>query len=372
MSGAPPREPLGSGGADRACPACLRRCWLLGALNARLEYAGRDPGRLVDLLDLSDERLLRALSGTELERLRSCYARLDPARMPAAAGVRRICRHDPDYPAALARGSGAPRMLHVAGGLARLRELLGEPAVAIVGTRAASDYGLEIAHGLARGLAASGITVVSGLSEGIAAAAHAGALEVGGATATVMAGGVDVCHPVSCRALDRRLREAGCALAELPCGQRPRSWCHTARKRIVVALARMVIVVEAGERPGELVHARLALETGTILAAVPGRVTSPLSRGPHALLAEGARLVRGPQDALDALYGVGVREAPLERRALEPRLQAVLDRVGAGWDSFDELTARGAPAADTLLALAELELRGELTRGDGGRYVPRL
>ncbi len=93
-----------------------------------------------------------------------------------------------------------------------------EPTVAIVGARAASDYGMEVAHGLARGLAASGVTVVSGFAEGIAAAAHAGALEARGPTVTAMAGGVDVCHPASRRALYRRLRETSCALAELPCG----------------------------------------------------------------------------------------------------------------------------------------------------------
>lgn len=355
-----------------ACPDCLRRSWLLGALNGRLEYVGRDPERLVSLLELSDEDLLRALGGAELEQLRTRYEQLDPERMPAAPAAQGICRHDPRYPATLTQRAGAPSVLYVAGGLERLRELLRGPAVAIVGSRAASDYGMETAHGLARGLAASGVTVISGFAEGIAAAAHAGALEVGGPTVTVLAGGVDVCHPASWRALHRRVCAEGCALAELPCGCRPRSWCHTARARIVVALARAVIVVEAGERPGELLHARLARATGRALAAVPGRVSSPLARGPHALLRDGAQLVQGPQDALDLLYGVGVRTAPSADPMLEPDLRAVLEQVGAGRDTHAKLTAGGAAHEKTLVALAKLELCGALVRGDGGRYLPRL
>ncbi len=109
-------------------------------------------------------------------------------------------------------------MLHVAGGIDRMHALLTQPAVAIVGTRRASDYGMEVAYGLARGLAASGITVVSGLAEGIAAAAHQGALQAGARTVTVMAGGVDVASPASWRGLHRRIAAEGCALAELPCG----------------------------------------------------------------------------------------------------------------------------------------------------------
>lgn len=362
-----------------ACRSCLRRAWLLGALNGRLEYAGRDPERLMELLGLSDEELVRAVGGgSEAEQLLERYARLDPAGVPSAVGVERVCRHDRGFPTALRQGRGAPRLLHVAGGRGRLQRLLSEPAVAIVGTRAASDYGMEVAHGLGRGLAASGVTVVSGLAEGIAAAAHAGALEAGAPTLTVTAGGVDVCHPASWLALYRRLCATGCALAELPCGERPRSWCHTARGRLVVALARMVIVVEAGERPAEMLHARLAGTMGTALAAVPGRVSSPVSRGPHALLRAGAQLVRDPQDVLDALYGVGVkagsgvRASPPQQVALEPHLQAILEQVGAGHDTLAKLIAAGDPEQETLLALAKLELSGTVVRGDAGRYVPRL
>jgi DNA processing protein len=297
-------------------------------------------------------------------------APVDPLATPPPAGAA-ICRHDPRYPAALARTPGAPRVLYVAGSVARLERLCSEPAVAIVGSRRATDYGMETARGLARGLAASGVTVVSALAEGIPAAAHMGALEVDGPTVTVMPGGVDVCYPASRRALYERLQEVGCAVSWLPWGCRAGRWSHILRTRILVGMAQMVIVVEAEERPGALAPARLAEVLGRTVAAVPGRVSSPVSEGPHALLARGAHLVRGPQDALDALYGVGVRQAPAQKISLAPPLRALLEQVGGGRDTLAKLTAAGGDTEETIVALAELELTGALVRGDGGRYIPR-
>jgi DNA processing protein len=360
-------------GAD-ACVACLRRAWLLGVCSARLAYQRRDPERLLRLLELSDEDLVQAIGGRRREELLARHAQFDPADAPAQDGIRRICRHDPRWPRALARRAGTPWMLHAAGDGGRIEELNERPAVAIVGTPKASDYGMEVAHGLARGLAASGITVVSGLAEGIPAAAHLGALEAGGPTVTVTAGGVDVAYPATWRALHRRIVAEGCALAELPRGCPPRGWCHAARARTVAALARLVIVVEAGEEPRELLHARLAAASGTTVAAVPGRVGAPGARGPHLLLREGALLVRDPQDALDALYGVGGRRVCTALPALPPRQRAVLEQVGSGRDTVDKLTAAcgGGDTAETLVSLARLELSGAIVRGDGGRYLVRV
>lgn len=288
----------------------------------------------------------------------------------ARGGVERIFRDDPRFPVVLADTPGAPQVLHVAGGVERLRRLLEAPAVAIVGTRNATDYGMETARGLARGLAASGVTVLGALAEGISAAAHMGALDVKGPTVTVMPGGVDICYPASRRSLYERLREVGCAVSEAPCGSPARRWSHIVRMRILVRMARLVIVVEADESPGALAGARIAQMLGRTVAAVPGRVSSPVSAGPHALLVEGARLVRDPQDALDALYGVGMKEAPSSGGTLEPELRALLERVGAGHDTLAKLTATGAPPQETIVALADLELAGALVRGDGGRYLP--
>lgn len=367
----PPQDRRGA--PEDACLTCLRHAWLLGELNARLTYRARDPERLLQALELPDEQLVRTIGGRRKDDLRARYARLEHSQMPPKAGVQRICCHDPRYPRALSRREGSPRVLHVAGGITRMRELLALPTVAIVGTRRASDYGMEIAYGLARGLAASGITVVSGLAEGIAAAAHMGALQAKGPTVSVLAGGVDISRPAAWRPLHRRIAAEGCALAELPCGCAPRSWCHIARARIVAALARMVIVVEAGEGPAELLHARLAAASGTTVAAVPGRVSASAARGPHLLLREGALLVRDPQDVLDTLYGAGERRVAVTRHPVDHRTQAVLEQIGAGSDTVAKLTATGgAPTHEVLVALAELELSGAVARGDGGRYVACL
>jgi DNA processing protein len=274
-------------------------------------------------------------------------------------------------------------MLYVAGAAQRLEQLGAQPTVAIVGTRRATDYGMEMARSLARGLAASGVTVAGSLADGIAVAALEGALEVDGKTLTVLDGGLDVACPARRRTLCRRLRAAGCVLAELPCGCGPRNWCQTARERTLVGLAQLTIVVEADDDPGELLSARVAKALGRTVAAVPGRVTSPVSRGTHALLMNGATLVRGPGDVLELLYrgdaARGVSETPRRSRRsgsplmaeLEPRLRETLEQVGAGRDTPAKLTAGSTDAGETLLALGELELMGLLTRGDGGRYVLR-
>jgi DNA processing protein len=166
----------------------------------------------------------------------------------------------------------------------------------------------------------------------------------------------------------------GCAVAELPCGSPARRWGHPASERIVARLASVTVLVEADEIARELFGARLAAALGRTVAAIPGRVTSPLSAGPHTLLVGGAHLVRGPSDVLELLYGAGVTAPERAVRApsrLEPRLRSVLEKVGAGRDTPDKLTASGEDAAEILLVLTELELMGLLGRGDSGRYVPR-
>jgi DNA processing protein len=232
----------------------------------------------------------------------------------------------------------------------------------------------RLAKTLARGLAASGATVTSGLSDGIAVAAHAGALEVDAATLAVMPGGLDVACPARRRSLYERVRRVGCAVAELPGGCQPRRWGLLAGERILARLAGLTVVVEALDSPGELAGARLARGLGRTVAALPGRVTSPASRGTHTLLMEGARMVRGPSDALELLCDSGEPSGPLPgagRPDLEPRLEAILDRVGAGSDTPEKLTREGGDSGELPLALSELELMGLLARGDGGRYVVR-
>jgi DNA processing protein len=290
------------------------------------------------------------------------------------AGVEALSRDCTGYPRALRESPGAPGTLYVAGGRERLARLLAEPVVAIVGSERASDYGMEMARGLARGLAASGVTVLSAFANGIAAAAHAGALEIDdGPTVTAMAGGVDVVAPAGRRGLYERVIESGCAIAQAPCGMAQGRWGAIARAGTIAALAVVTIVVEADDNPWDLRVARSAQTLGRTVAALPGRVTSPVSRGTNALLAEGAPLVRGAADALDLLHRLDVSrlDGPSLPSRLRGDLRATLERVGAGEDTPGKLTGPGDDPGAILLALAELELMGLLGRGDGGRYVPR-
>ncbi len=382
---------------DACCERCLRRSWLLSNLSILLNYCARDCGRLLALLKLSDEDLVQAIGGSRRAELKKLCERFQAKQIEQAPGVERVCRHDPSYPRALQSWAGGPTMLHVIGGTKRLAELTAGPTVAIVGSVKASDYGMEMARSFARGLAASGVTVVTSFADGIAAAAHAGALEADGLTVSVMAGGVDVCKPASRRELYERVMANGCAVAELPCGMQPPRWGEPGRARTVAGLAQLTIVIEAEENQWALVGARVAQSLGRTVGALPGRVTSPLAQGTCLLLMGGASLVRGPQDALNLLYecsgpvrtqvraGASKRAQASSTRTttranrhvtpepaqLEPRLRATLEQVGAGRDTAGKLTAARKDTGEALLELAELELMGLLARGDGGRYVPR-
>jgi DNA protecting protein DprA len=363
---------LAASRVSHCCSKCARRQWLLGVLSTRLDFCARDPVRFWRLLELSDVDLIDAIGGRRRAALHAAWGQWEPRDIDSREDMESICPHHPAYPSRLCESMLAPHALSVDGGLIRFADISEEAVVAIVGTRRASDYGMEIARELAHGLAASGVTVASGLSEGIAVAAHSGALEAAGMTFTVMAGGLDRCYPAWCRSLYRRVIANGCAISEAPRDLPSRSWSVMARARTLALLAELVIVVEAEERPWELACADIAQELGKPVAAVPGRLNSPASRGSNSLLMRGAQLIRGPQDALDLLYGIGARRVPEPMVKIEPQLQRVLERVGSGGDTLAKLTARGSESDSIAQALVELELRGLLLRGDGGRYVTRV
>jgi DNA processing protein len=356
-----------------ACAICLRRSWLLSLLGGPLEYRCRDRERFFALLKLGDKELIRAVAGRRRAELEARYAGFDPDEVSGAKGVETVCRHERSYPLG-PNTQGAPPMLNVAGGLKRLEELMTAPTVAIVGTSRATDYGIEMAKSFARGLAASGVTVMSGLSDGIAVAAHSGAFEVLSGTVAVIGGGLDVGCPARRRSLYERVKLRGCGVAELPCGCEARRWGQAASERILAMLAGLTLVVEARDSPAELAGGGVAKALGRRVAAVPGRVTSPTSSGPHALLVDGAHIVRGPGDVLDLLFSsdAPVTAAPTGAHTeLDSRLKIALERVGEGRDTPEKLTDGSEDSGEVLLALSELELMGLLARGDGGRYVPR-
>ncbi len=371
-----------------ACDACLRRTWLVAELAPHLDVAWKRRRDLRDVLALEDADLVDALAGASAVAVRAGLARFEPSgarRRCEVAGLVPVCLHSPHYPARLRTGPGAPAVLHVAGGgLERLAAVVGGgeedpvPAVAVVGTRHASAEGLEMARVLGRGLARAGVTVVSGMALGIDAAAHAGALAAPGPTVAVLAGGADTPYPPSKSALYARIRADHCVVSEMPPGFRPFRWCFPARNRIIAALGQLTVVVEGAERSGSLITADFAAALGREVAAVPGRVTSPRARGSNGLLRDGATVVLGVEDVLDAVFGaerpdLGGRgdAAGLTRGAAElpGALASVLDAVAAGRDRLDALARTPAEADGAMIALAELELRGLVRRAPGGRYV---
>jgi DNA processing protein len=368
-----------------ACADCLRRSWLLAALAPNLDLVWKSRTPLRDVLALEDEALIDALGGKGRQELLDRHRAFDAAaavRSCLRAKVEPVCHHDRRFPDRLRTGPGAPRLLHVAGGLARLGRLAGTagggedppPAVAIVGTRRASQEGLEVARALGAGLARAGVTVISGMALGIDSAAHGGALEGGGGTIAVLAGAAEIAYPRSKAQLHQRIVARDCAVSELPPGFEPFRWCFPARNRIIAGLAQLTVVVEGAERSGSLITADFASALGREVAAVPGRALSSRTRGSNGLIRDGAVVVLDVEDVLDAVLGLdraptGQLRAVVDGKPLAPELAAVLEAVAGGSDTLAALAGTPGEADAALLALAELEGQGLVRRAGGGRYV---
>jgi DNA processing protein len=304
-----------------ACPECLRRSWLLSRLGPFLEKASTSSvgWRSPELLRLSSEDLVEAVAPGAGSKPIDELAGRDHAWFAARledAECWAVCRHDDRYPIGLREAVGAPRALIGRGEQTLLKEIAPEVAVAIVGSRRATSYGREVARDLATDLAAAGMVVVSGLAFGIDACAHRGSLDGGGKTIAVLGSGPDTPYPAAHRALWRRIAETGAVISELPPGSTPWRWSFPARNRIIAGLTGMTVVVEAAVRSGSLVTADLAADLGRDLGAVPGPVISRQGAGPNQLLAEGACVVRGAQDVIDALAAGGHGPTATRSKAL--------------------------------------------------------
>jgi DNA processing protein len=255
---------------------------------------------------------------------------------------------------------------------------LGEAVVTIVGSRRASGYGLRVAERLAHDLALSGVTVVSGMARGIDGAAHRGALTGGGVTVAVLANGPDVVYPPVNRDLYDRILVAGAVVSEHPPGTAARRHLFVARNRIMAALGRVVVIVEAAQPSGTLTTADRALGLGRTVGAIPGQLGVRVAEGTNDLLKDGAALIRDARDVLDLLYGVGAeaptaqpKHAPARRPGppLDQRLAAVLDLVGAGSATVERVALDGDMApSDAARALTRLELLGYVVGDPFGAY----
>ena len=352
-----------------------------------------------------------------LEILPSAARRAGEERRRAeAAGGRLVTRLDPGYPRPLLDLPLPPPVLAVAGEIPPPVTEAGL-AVAMVGARRADAYGLEAAAHLARSLGALGLPVVSGFARGVDTASHRAALDGGGTTVAVLGCGLDVDYPRGNRKLGRRIRGAGGAapggalVSEFPCGAGPKPWHFPVRNRIIAALSLGTVVVRAARRSGSLITARLALDLGREVLAVPGPVFDRLSAGPHHLLADGAGLATSARDVLDALLGPSGAWGLLERGEELARQAAAAGGAGEGGEGGDDagavsqtspaLAGAGAPKgglpakllaampvgrerspealADdldagvdaVLAALLELELTGWVRRFPGPAYARR-
>ncbi|MCZ6599288.1 MAG: DNA-processing protein DprA [Acidobacteria bacterium] len=333
-----------------------------GALRKALEDTGGDPDAALARLAPQPEILNR-----QAEELRP---RLEKAR------IKVLTRGDPAYPALLEEIDDPPPVLYVRGDMVEADD----PAVAIVGSRRASPYGLAMARILARDLAAAGVTVVSGLARGIDAAAHGGALAAtGGRALAVLGSGPDIIYPPEHRRLATAVAAHGALLSEFPPGTPPLPRHFPWRNRIISGLARGVVVVEAAAGSGSLITARLALDQGREVYAVPGPVTAPGSHGTHDLLRQGARLTTSAADVVDEFPADIIRQVArriaIRRKTPPPDLEPGAREVWNALDpaissSIDDLARRTGLAVPALVsALLGLELRGLARAFPGPRYA---
>ncbi|WP_445516269.1 DNA-processing protein DprA [Streptomyces sp. NEAU-174] len=321
--------------------------------------------------------------GATGERLAGCALRapgVDPVTdlaLIARCGGRFICPGDLDWPGQLDDlGDARPVGLWVRGA-ADLR-MWALRSVAVVGARACSDYGAHVATSLGAGLAERGWVVVSGAAHGVDGAAHRGALAAGGATIAVLASGVDVPYPRAHAELIARMAEQGLVLAELPPGAHPTRPRFVLRNRVIAALTRGTVVVEAQYRSGSLVTARRAQQLGRSTMGVPGPVTSGLSAGVHELLRGEAVLVTDAAEVAELIGGIGdlapERRGPLvERDLLDPVTARVLEALSArGGNHLRDVARESGTGCDEALGrLHELLALGFVERhGDRWELVP--
>ena len=278
-----------------------------------------------------------------------------------------ISRGDPRYPESLAALEEPPSEFYAIGDTSCL-EASPDRMVAIVGTREATSYGLRVARALARAFAEAGAVVVSGLARGIDSAAHEAALQAGGRTVAVLGTGVDVPYPVGNRGLHEAVAGGGLVLSEFEPGRRAFKGCFPRRNRIIAALARATVVVEAGFRSGALNTAGLALELGRAVGAIPGPIDAPRSAGCNQLIRDSALLLGSVEDAL-GLAGLSRTTTPPrpEMGALEAD---IWDALGQGEASMDQLAdVTDVPVPELLAAVSRLELVGLLASTPDGRVA---
>jgi DNA processing protein len=295
----------------------------------------------------------------------------------AEFGVTVLTQHDSRYPFALRHIPDPPAVLYVQG---ELREA-DAVSIAIVGSRRCSRYGHEQAERFGHLLARAGLTVVSGMARGIDAAAHTGALAGGGRTIAVLGCGLSRTYPPEHEQLREKIAAGGAVVSELPMQTEPEAGNFPTRNRIIAGLSLGTVVVEAAAKSGSLITARLAQECGREVFAVPGRIDSPFSQGPHNLLRDGATLVQCLDDILDELGDVGKTLRPPGEDPLfddvpmvkltgpEEKLMAVMDGEPRG---IEELSTRAKLSIPEIMSLlTQLQLKSQVNQLPGQLFIRR-
>ena len=283
----------------------------------------------------------------------------------AQPGQHIVTLADAEYPKALLEIADPPCLLYVRGNPG----LLGKRGLAVVGSRNATPQGVQTAENFAKALAGKGLAIISGLALGIDAAAHRGALAAGGETIAVIGTGADRLYPARNRELALAIAERGAIVSEFPLGTPAIAANFPRRNRIISGLSRGVLVVEAAPESGSLITARLAAEQGREVFAIPGSIHSPVARGCHKLIKQGAKLVETAQDILEEFgnYPEAMDIGPSTLCASEEN--AVLGALGHDPCNLDDLAERTGLAADQLLTeLLTLELAGQVATLPGNRY----
>ncbi len=349
-------------------------------LGARLRPGEVRPEALL----AGSERALQRRLGLRREDAKVIFSGNFPARARAEleacrrVGIEAVTFDDPAYEDRLRNLSDPPACLYVRGTLPKR----GTRAVAVVGARRATPYGVRVAEKLGGELAERGVTVISGLARGIDTAAHRGALESGGQTVAVLGSGLNFIYPRENKRIYEQISEAGALVTEYPLGTPPRAHHFPVRNRMIAALSEAVVVVEAARNSGSLITAGLAADQmGIPVCAVPGRITSQTSEGCNDLIYDGATPVRTVQDVLDLLPGFPREpETGRDQRAggrppadLGPGPLRVLEALDpeAPRSADDLVTASGLASGALLGHLLELEMRGLARQLPGGLFVRR-
>jgi DNA processing protein len=269
---------------------------------------------------------------------------------------------DAEYPPTLLETADPPTVLYLKGSVDRVSM----PGLAIVGSRNATPQGLSTAREFARALGSAGLTIVSGLALGIDTAAHEGGLASPGSTVAVVGTGLDIVYPARNRDLAHRIAAEGALVSEFPIGTKAIPSNFPRRNRLISGLSRGVLVVEAAIRSGSLSTARFAGEQGREVLAIPGSIHSPLSRGCHALIKQGAKLVESAADILEELRISSPAVQPVDPGREDDPLLAALGHDPCDFDTLSQRT--GLPVGSLQARLSELELEGRIASLPGGRF----